>query len=47
MIQAIKAEATGMYSRKAFERLGFVVSAEFLYADYEVMIMIIIIWKTS
>ena len=25
-----------MYSRKAFERLGFQVASEFLYSDYEV-----------
>ena len=35
-MQAIKTEATGMYSRKAFERLGFTVASEFLYSDYEV-----------
>ena len=34
--KAAKTEATGLYSRKAFERLGFTVAAEFLYADYEV-----------
>ncbi|XP_023320089.1 dopamine N-acetyltransferase [Eurytemora carolleeae] len=34
--KAIKTEATGLYSRKAFERLGFIVVAEFLYAEYEV-----------
>jgi hypothetical protein len=34
--QAVKTEATGLYSRKAIERLGFTVAAEFLYADYEV-----------
>jgi len=34
--KAIKTEATGLYSRKAFERLGFQVSSEFLYSDYEV-----------
>ena len=32
----MKTEATGLYSRKAFERLGFQVASEFLYADYEV-----------
>jgi hypothetical protein len=36
--QAVKTEATGLYSRKAIERLGFTVAAEFLYADYEVEI---------
>lgn len=35
-MQAIKTEATGLYSRKAFERLGFQVASEFLYSDYEV-----------
>ncbi len=34
----MKTEATGLYSRKAIERLGFTVAAEFLYADYEVQI---------
>jgi hypothetical protein len=34
----VKTEATGLYSRKAIERLGFTVAAEFLYADYEVQL---------
>jgi len=32
--KAVKTEATGLYSRKAFERLGFSVNAEYLYEDY-------------
>ena len=35
-IQAIKTEATGLYSRKAFERLGFEAVSEILYSEYEV-----------
>ena len=35
-IQAIKTEATGQYSRKAFERLGFEAFSEILYSEYEV-----------
>ena len=30
----MKTEATGLYSRKAFERLGFRVASEFLYTEY-------------
>ena len=36
IIQAIKTEATGQYSRKAFERLGFEAFSEILYSEYEV-----------
>jgi len=32
--KAVKTEATGLYSRKAFERLGFSVNAEYFYEDY-------------
>ena len=35
-VQAIKTEATGLYSRKAFERLGFEAVSEILYSEYEV-----------
>ena len=35
-IQAIKTEATGQYSRKAFERLDFKAVSEVLYSEYEV-----------
>jgi len=34
--KAVKTEATGLYSRKAFERLGFRVASEFLYSEYKV-----------
>jgi len=34
--KAIKTEATGLYSRKAFERLGFEAVSEILYSQYEV-----------
>merc|ERR1711874_53594 len=33
--KAIKTEATGLYSRKAFERLGFEAVSEVLYSEYE------------
>ena len=36
LFQAIKTEATGLYSRKAFERLGFEAISEILYSQYEV-----------
>lgn len=32
--KAVKTEATGLFSRKAFERLGFSVQSEYLYEDY-------------
>ena len=35
-VKAIKTEATGLYSRKAFERLGFEAVSEILYSEYEV-----------
>lgn len=34
--KAIKTEATGMYSRKAFTKLGFDINAEYKYKDYVV-----------
>ena len=34
-MKACKTEATGMYSRKAFERIGFVAQAEYAYSEYE------------
>merc|ERR1711962_402682 len=35
VFNVIKTEATGLYSRKAFERIGFHVNAEYLYSDYK------------
>ena len=35
LFQAIKTEATGLYSRKAFERLGFQAVSEVLYSQYQ------------